>query len=84
MRVGRAIVLILCGVALYSAGFWLSVTYWVWALIPLVGVVYIAAAFIAARLIVETFREIFGYVSLDWPRFRDEQIDLRPTRKSHF
>jgi hypothetical protein len=46
-------------------GFWLFLTYWVWGLIPLVGVVYLAAVFITARLIVETFREIFGNVSLD-------------------
>jgi hypothetical protein len=40
-------------------GFWLSLTYWVWGLIPVVGVVYVSGAFITARLIVETFREIF-------------------------
>lgn len=58
-RVGEAVLLILCGLALCTVGFWLSLTYWVWGLIPVVGVVYLSIAFVTARLIVETFREIF-------------------------
>jgi hypothetical protein len=74
VRFGSPVGLIFGGLALFSVGFWLSLTYWVWGLVPLVGIVYLACAFITARLIMETFHEIFGNVSFESRLGGDRQL----------
>jgi hypothetical protein len=60
--------------ALVCLGFWLSLTYWVWGLIPVVGAVYLAAVVITGGLILETFHEIFGGATFDWRPGGDERV----------
>jgi hypothetical protein len=65
VRPGRAALLIVCAVACYSVGVWLSLTYWRWGLIPLAAVAYLVAAVLTAEAIVETLRGIFQGVTFD-------------------